>query len=606
MSQLNINSAPGSHTWLMLALQDVWKRLFADIPAPAFLLMDTHKDYPGDITLNIFPLAKLTRLSPEQAGEKIGTALLDLKVGVASWNVVKGFLNLEFTPERWAEILQGFDVLQEKKQLVANNPSRGDKVLVEFSSPNTNKPLHLGHLRNIFLGEALCRMLASNGFEVIRATLVNDRGIHICKSMQAWILEGNGETPQSSGIKGDHLVGKYYVRYETIFRAQVADLVSKGLSQEEAENSAPILLDVRKMLTQWEAGDESVLSVWRTMNGWVYEGFNATYQMLDIVFDKTYYESQTYLLGKSVVEEGLQKGLFFRKDNGSVWVDLKEWKLDEKLLLRGDGTSVYITQDIGTARLKFEDYGIQRSVYVIGNEQEHQMKALFAILKILSESYADGLFHLSYGMVELPSGKMKSREGTVVDADDLISEMIRMSEEKTQALGKTQGMEEAELQALYKRLGLGALRYFLLKVDPHKGMLFNPEESIDFKGNTGPFIQYSYARIQSLLRKAGALTLDITNPENLVLDESEKSLMRHLIKYGEALQIASTKDYDPGRIANYVFELASRFGRFYNEVPILKGDQEDLLKFRLSLCHKTGEVIQDALYHLGIEAPERM
>ncbi len=606
MSQLNINSAPGSHTWLMLALQDVWKRLFADIPAPAFLLMDTHKDYPGDITLNIFPLAKLTRLSPEQAGEKIGTALLDLKVGVASWNVVKGFLNLEFTPERWAEILQGFDVLQEKKQLVANNPSRGDKVLVEFSSPNTNKPLHLGHLRNIFLGEALCRMLASNGFEVIRATLVNDRGIHICKSMQAWILEGNGETPQSSGIKGDHLVGKYYVRYETIFRAQVADLVSKGLSQEDAENSAPILLEVRKMLTQWEAGDESVLSVWRTMNGWVYEGFNATYQMLDIVFDKTYYESQTYLLGKSVVEEGLQKGLFFRKDNGSVWVDLKEWKLDEKLLLRGDGTSVYITQDIGTARLKFEDYGIQRSVYVIGNEQEHQMKALFAILKILGESYADGLFHLSYGMVELPSGKMKSREGTVVDADDLISEMIRMSEEKTQALGKTQGMEEAELQALYKRLGLGALRYFLLKVDPHKGMLFNPEESIDFKGNTGPFIQYSYARIQSLLRKAGALTLDTTNPENLVLDASEKSLMRHLIKYGEALQIASTKDYDPGRIANYVFELASRFGRFYNEVPILKGDQEDLLKFRLSLCHKTGEVIQDALYHLGIEAPERM
>jgi arginyl-tRNA synthetase len=606
MSQLNINSAPGSHTWLMLALQDVWKRLFADIPAPAFLLMDTHKDYPGDITLNIFPLAKLTRLSPEQAGEKIGTALLDLKVGVASWNVVKGFLNLEFTPERWAEILQGFDVLQEKKQLVANNPSRGDKVLVEFSSPNTNKPLHLGHLRNIFLGEALCRMLASNGFEVIRATLVNDRGIHICKSMQAWILEGNGETPQSSGIKGDHLVGKYYVRYETIFRAQVADLVSKGLSQEDAENSAPILLDVRKMLTQWEAGDESVLAVWRTMNGWVYEGFNATYQMLDIVFDKTYYESQTYLLGKSVVEEGLQKGLFFRKDNGSVWVDLKEWKLDEKLLLRGDGTSVYITQDIGTARLKFEDYGIQRSVYVIGNEQEHQMKALFAILKILGESYADGLFHLSYGMVELPSGKMKSREGTVVDADDLISEMIRMSEEKTQALGKTQGMEEAELQALYKRLGLGALRYFLLKVDPHKGMLFNPEESIDFKGNTGPFIQYSYARIQSLLRKAGALTLDTTNPENLVLDASEKSLMRHLIKYGEALQIASTKDYDPGRIANYVFELASRFGRFYNEVPILKGDQEDLLKFRLSLCHKTGEVIQDALYHLGIEAPERM
>jgi arginyl-tRNA synthetase len=606
MNQLNINSAPGSHTWLMLALQDVWKRLFADIPAPAFLLMDTHKDYPGDITLNIFPLAKLTRLSPEQAGEKIGTALLDLKVGVASWNVVKGFLNLEFTPERWAEILQGFDVLQEKKQLVANNPSRGDKVLVEFSSPNTNKPLHLGHLRNIFLGEALCRMLASNGFEVIRATLVNDRGIHICKSMQAWILEGNGETPQSSGIKGDHLVGKYYVRYETIFRAQVADLVSKGLSQEDAENSAPILLEVRKMLTQWEAGDESVLSVWRTMNGWVYEGFNATYQMLDIVFDKTYYESQTYLLGKSVVEEGLQKGLFFRKDNGSVWVDLKEWKLDEKLLLRGDGTSVYITQDIGTARLKFEDYGIQRSVYVIGNEQEHQMKALFAILKILGESYADGLFHLSYGMVELPSGKMKSREGTVVDADDLISEMIRMSEEKTQALGKTQGMEEAELQALYKRLGLGALRYFLLKVDPHKGMLFNPEESIDFKGNTGPFIQYSYARIQSLLRKAGALTLDTTNPENLVLDASEKSLMRHLIKYGEALQIASTKDYDPGRIANYVFELASRFGRFYNEVPILKGDQEDLLKFRLSLCHKTGEVIQDALYHLGIEAPERM
>lgn len=602
----NTASSPGQHGWLLQAIQQFLNQQFPEASDYPILLLDTHRDFTGDITVNIFPIAKACKTAPDALGEAMGNALVQSDCGITDWNLVKGFLNLSFAPEVWVRYLQGFSASGEIAFLQQHNPASGQKVMVEFSSPNTNKPLHLGHLRNIFLGESLCRMLEANGFEVIRATLVNDRGIHICKSMQAWLLKGNGETPESSGIKGDHLVGKYYVRYEQLFRAQVAELMGQGKTKEEAEEQAPILGQVRQMLTQWEAGDEAVLEVWRTMNGWVLNGFDQTYARLGIHFDKTYFESQTYLLGKSVVEEGLQKGLFFKKDNGSVWVDLKNWKLDEKLLLRADGTSVYITQDLGTARLKNADYGINRSVYVIGNEQEHQMKALFAILSMLGEPYAEGLYHLSYGMVELPSGKMKSREGTVVDADDLISEMISMAEAKTKELGKTQGLNEAELNELYQTLGLGALRYFLLKVDPVKGMLFNPEESVDFKGNTGPFIQYSHARIQSLLGKAGLGNNFPLTAEHLVLADSEKMLLRHLIKFREAVQIMSTKDYDPGKIANYVFELASRFGRFYSEVPVLKADQESQLHFRLALCHKTGEVIRESLKLLGIGAPERM
>lgn len=605
MHQTNEQTS-GLNEWLVESIKKVINSRFPEISAYPVLLMDTHKDFIGDLTLNIFPIAKAGKSNPEQAGELIGKGLVEAGCGIESWNVVKGFLNLSFTTERWTEILREYNLESEKEAVCKTNPAFGEKVMVEFSSPNTNKPLHLGHLRNIFLGESLCRLLEINGFQVIRATLVNDRGVHICKSMLAWMREGKGETPESSGIKGDHLVGKYYVRYEKLFREEVKQLVEQGRSQEQAEAEAPILAEVRNMLTQWEAGDETVLSVWRTMNGWVFKGFDETYKNLEIQFDKTYYESETYLLGKEVVEEGLQKGIFFRKDNGSIWVDLKEWKLDEKLVLRADGTSVYITQDIGTARLKFEDYAIDRSVYVIGNEQEHQMKALFAILKLLGEPYAEGLYHLSYGMVELPSGKMKSREGTVVDADDLIAEMISMAEEKTLALGKTQGLEDSDLKVLYKTLGLGALKYFLLKVDPHKGMLFNPEESVDFKGNTGPFIQYSFARIQSLLRKANYIHSDALSSEGLEITEAEKYLMRHLIKFREALQILSTKDYDPGKIANYVYELASRFGRFYNEVPVLKVENENQLRFRLALCEKTGAIIQECLYLLGIQAPARM
>lgn len=605
MSQI-IPQTSGLNDWLISSIEDCVQSLFPEIGDFPILILDTHRDFQGDITLNIFPVAKAAKMPPEKMGEIIGNSLLAANCGIAAWNVVKGFLNLTYTTERWATTLMEFDVQYELTALQLGNPFAGEKVLVEFSSPNTNKPLHLGHLRNIFLGESLCRMLEANGFEVIRATLVNDRGVHICKSMLAWMKEGQGETPESSGIKGDHLVGKYYVRYEKLFREEVRQLVESGKTQEEAEAQAPILAEVRTMLTQWEAGDESVLSIWRTMNGWVLKGFEETYNRLNIHFDKTYYESQTYLLGKEVVEQGLQKGLFFHKENGSIWVDLKQWKLDEKLLLRADGTSVYITQDLGTARLKFEDFNIDRSVYVIGNEQEHQMKALFAILTILGESYSDGLYHLSYGMVELPSGKMKSREGTVVDADDLMNEMIQMAEEKTLALGKTQGFSEEELHSLYQTLGLGALRYFLLKVDPVKGMLFNPEESVDFKGNTGPFIQYSFARIQSLIRKAGLPNVDDFSRVGLELSDSERFLMCHLIKFREAIQILSTKDYDPGRIANYVYELASRFGRFYNEVPVLKVDNENQLKFRVALCYKTGTIIQECLRLLGINAPERM
>lgn len=605
MNQINIQTE-GLNGWLIDSINNFIKSKYPEISSYQILLMDTHKDFAGDITLNTFPIAKACKISPELMGETIGKGLIEADCGIESWNVVKGFLNLSFTTERWTEILQGFSLTREKDSVRKSNPAIGERVMVEFSSPNTNKPLHLGHLRNIFLGESLCRLMEANGFEVIRATLVNDRGVHICKSMLAWMREGQGETPESSGVKGDHLVGKYYVRYEKLFREEVKQLIEQGRTQEQAEAEAPILAEVRNMLNQWEAGNEEVLSVWRTMNGWVFKGFDETYKNLEIQFDKTYYESETYLLGKEVVEEGLQKGIFFRKENGSIWVDLKEWKLDEKLVLRADGTSVYITQDIGTARLKFEEYKIDRSVYVIGNEQEHQMKALFAILKLLGESYAEGLYHLSYGMVELPSGKMKSREGTVVDADDLIAEMISMAEEKTLALGKTQGLEDSDLKVLYKTLGLGALKYFLLKVDPHKGMLFNPEESVDFKGNTGPFIQYSFARIQSLLRKANYTQSDTLNPEGLEITEAEKYLMRHLIKFRDALQIQSTKDYDPGKIANFVYELASRFGRFYNEVPVLKVENENQLRFRLALCEKTGAIIQECLYLLGIQAPTRM
>jgi arginyl-tRNA synthetase len=591
-------------SWLNACILTILKDEFG-IEGIQLQVSETPDHFEGNLTVNVFPIVKLSKLSPEATGKVIGEAILKDTLHFASYNVIKGFLNITLTDLRWAEYLQSFDVKTELSAIQSSVPE-DNIVMVEYSSPNTNKPLHLGHLRNIFLGESLCRMLEVNGFQVIRATLVNDRGVHICKSMLAWIRTGNGETPESSGIKGDHLVGKYYVAYEKLYRAEVQTLMEAGVSKEEAEKQAPIQQAVQNMLAAWEAGDESVLQVWRTMNGWVYAGFEQTYKRLGIQFDRSYYESNTYLLGKEVVEEGLQKGIFYTKENGSIWADLNAYKLDEKLVLRADGTSVYITQDLGTARLKHAEYGVHRSIYVIGNEQEHQMKALFAILELLGESYAKGLYHLSYGMVELPSGKMKSREGTVVDADDLIAGMVSIAKEKTLALGKAGDESAAELEALYEILGIGALRYFLLKVDPKKGMLFDPEESIDFKGNTAPFIQYSFARIQSLLRKANATGEVSFQQDSVQLAAAETALLIQLSMFRNAIKIETHHDYDPGRIANYVYEVASRFSRFYNEIPVLKSDNANQIAFRLQLCKKTADVIQCCLSILGIEAPVKM
>lgn len=590
--------------WLHAHIASVVEETFG-ITGFQLQVSETPAHFEGDLTVNVFPLVKQSKLAPEETGKVIGEKLIEDTLHFQSYNVIKGFLNIKLTEYKWAEYLQAFTIESELAALKHSAPN--DRVvMVEYSSPNTNKPLHLGHLRNIFLGESLCRMLEINGFNVIRATLINDRGVHICKSMLAWMRKGEGATPDSTGMKGDHFVGKYYVEFETLYRAEVQELIHQGLTKEEAEKQAPIQQEVQEMLSAWEASDENILQVWRTMNGWVYSGFDQTYNRLGIRFDKSYYESETYLLGKAVVEEGLAKGVFYTKDNGSVWADLTAYKLDEKLVLRSDGTSVYITQDLGTARLKHADFGVNRSIYVIGNEQEHQMKALFAILEMLGEPYAKGLFHLSYGMVELPTGKMKSREGTVVDADDLIDTMVSIAKEKTLALGKANEESEAELNQLYDTLGIGALRYFLLKVDPKKGMLFDPEESIDFKGNTAPFIQYSYARIQSLLRKAGKSGLEPFQMDKLMLDPAERGLLIQLSMFRTAVKIENQQDYDPGRIANYVYELASRFSRFYNEIPVLKSENEDQINFRLNLCRKTADVIQSCLRILGIESPEKM
>lgn len=599
-----MNSILTATQWLHAHIAKVVEEAFG-ISGVQLQISETPEHFEGDLTANIFPLVKLSKLSPEDTGKAIGESLIRDTLHFQSYNVIKGFLNIKLTDYTWAEYIQGFGI--ENELVALNHSAPKDRVvMVEFSSPNTNKPLHLGHLRNIFLGESLCRMLEVNGFNVIRATLVNDRGVHICKSMLAWMRMGKGATPESIGMKGDHFVGKYYVEFERLYRAEVQELIEQGLPKTEAEKQAPIQLDVQKMLSEWEAGDENILQVWRTMNGWVYSGFDQTYDRLGIRFDKSYYESETYLLGKAVVEEGLAKGVFFTKDNGSVWADLTAYKLDEKLVLRADGTSVYITQDLGTARLKHADFGVDRSIYVIGNEQEHQMKALFAILEMLGEPYAKGLFHLSYGMVELPSGKMKSREGTVVDADDLIEAMVLIAKEKTQALGKANEESEAELNQLYDTLGIGALRYYLLKVDPKKGMLFDPEESIDFKGNTAPFIQYSFARIQSLLRKAGKSGSEEFQMDKVMLAPAERALLIQLSLFRTAVKVENQQDYDPGRIANYVYELASRFSRFYNEIPVLKSDNEDQVHFRLNLCKKTADVIRKCLHILGIDSPEKM
>ena len=564
------------------------------------VLEPTKSDFIGDFTVVVFPYTKGSKKSPEITATEIGDYLLANLSVVSSFNVIKGFLNITIHSSYWIDFVSnnysipqfGFAETQSKQ-----------KVLVEYSSPNTNKPLHLGHVRNNLLGFSVAQILKANGYQVATCNLVNDRGIHICKSMYAWMQYGQGETPQSSGLKGDHLVGKYYVLFDKQYKAEQKELIAQGMSEVDAAKMAPSIIAAQEMLLKWETGDTEIVRIWKTMNSWVYEGFNSSYAKMGVSFDRFYYESNTYLLGKEIVQEGIAKNVFFQKDDGSVWIDLTDDGLDQKLLLRGDGTSVYITQDIGTAELKYQDFGCDRSIYVVGNEQDYHFKVLQLICKKLGKSYAEGIYHLSYGMVELPHGKMKSREGTVVDADDLIAEMILAAEETTKALGKTDGLSEIELAELYHTIGLGALKYFLLKVDPRKKMMFNPEESIDFQGNTGPFIQYTYARIKSILRNAQAS--NISNTAGVELHPLESDLIQIVYRYPDVITTAAN-DLSPGLIANYVYELAKTFSHFYHECPIIKEQDELKRNLRLQLCTLTSNVIQSGFGLLGIAVPEKM
>jgi arginyl-tRNA synthetase len=586
-------------------ISNAFGELFDHQVAPSTLnLQPTRKEFQGTYTFVLFSYGKITRLSPEESGQRIGEYLKSQYDFVRDFNVVKGFLNISVNESSWLKVFENI-VLDPNHGLHA---PKDQKIMVEYSSPNTNKPLHLGHLRNNFLGYSISEILKANGYEVIRANLVNDRGIHICKSMVAYRRWGNGETPETSGLKGDHLAGKYYVRFDQEYKKEIAALVEQGLGEEEAKKTAPLIQEAQNMLFQWEAGEQEVVQLWKTMNSWVYQGFATTYKTMGVEFDQFYYESDTYLLGKDIVDEGLDKGVFFKKDDGSVWVDLTAEGLEEKLVLRADGTSVYITQDMGTADLKFKDFQIDRSVYVVGNEQDYHFEVLFKILKKLDRPYGQGLFHLSYGMVDLPSGKMKSREGTVVDADDLMQEMVDTAAAHTKELGKIEGFDEEQAQKLYVMLGMGALKYFLLKVDPKKRMLFNPQESIEFQGNTGPFIQYSHARISSILRKASQIGMDLSVEgfKGLsALEETEIQLIFLLNDYGNKIAQAGV-DLSPSIIAQYLFDLAKEYNRFYAELPIFNETNEKAQAFRISLSAQVARTIKSGMKLLGIEVPEKM
>ncbi|GMQ24068.1 arginine--tRNA ligase [Algoriphagus sp. oki45] len=586
---------------IQLAFQNIFNH---DLPLEQISLSPTKKEFEGSFTFVVFPFLKISQTTPENTAKAIGEYLKSNLDEVNDYNVVKGFLNLVLNESTWIDLFQKLHSNPKLGQF----PSKGQKVMVEYSSPNTNKPLHLGHLRNNFLGFAVAEILKANGYEVIKANLVNDRGIHICKSMVAYQHFGNGETPESSGLKGDHLAGKYYVLFDQEYKKQIKELVEKGNSEEEAKKTAPILLEAQDMLRKWEMGDQEVVDLWKKMNSWVYAGFDATYKKMGVDFDKYYYESDTYLLGKDIVEEGLAKGVFFKKENGSVWVDLTDEGLDEKLVLRGDGTSVYITQDMGTADLKYKDFQIDKSVYVVGNEQDYHFDVLFKIMRKLGRSYGPGLYHLSYGMVDLPTGKMKSREGTVVDADDLIDEMIETAEHHTKELGKIEGFNEEQAKELYEILGLGALKFFLLKVDPKKRMLFNPQESIEFQGYTGPFVQYSHARIAAILRKADQIGVnygkaDFSDIKDLA--ESEVALIQLLSEFDRKIQLAAD-DYSPAVIAQYLFDLAKEYNRFYADLPIFHEKESALVEFRVALSALTAKTIKRGMSLLGIQVPERM
>ncbi len=576
--------------------------LYGELSGEQLQLQKTRKEFEGDYTLVVFPLLKRSRKNPEMTATEIGEHVVAHTPEISGFNVIKGFLNLSLDASFWAD--RFVEMLADEHYGEA--APTGRTMMIEYSSPNTNKPLHLGHIRNNLLGYSVAEILKANGHTVIKANLVNDRGIHICKSMLAWKLYGGGETPESSGMKGDHLVGKYYVEFDKHYKAQIKELVAGGMSEEEAKKQAPDMLQAQEMLRKWEMGDEEVRSLWTTMNGWVYDGFDVTYKALGVDFDKVYYESQTYLLGKSLVEEGLAKEVFYRRADNSVWIDLTGDGLDEKLLLRGDGTSVYMTQDLGTAFRRFEDNKLDDMIYVVGNEQNYHFQVLKLVLKKLGYAeWSDHITHLSYGMVELPEGKMKSREGTVVDADDLIADMVQTAREMSAELGKLDGCTEEEAEAVSTMVGLGALKYFILKVDPKKTMLFDPRESIDFNGNTGPFIQYTHARICSVLRKAAEQGIDFTGKADAAMIPEEIELVKMLADY-PATVAAAGENFAPSMIGAYIYELAKSFNGYYHDHSILREENVEVRKLRLQIAKQVATVIRKGMRLLGIEVPERM
>ena len=577
-----------------------------DVAADTIVPQTTKKEFEGNLTVVVFPFLRASKKSPEATATEIGDYLVEHCEAVKTYNVVKGFLNITIEPKFWLTVFAHLDLMKEYgfKEETPESPL----VMIEYSSPNTNKPLHLGHIRNNLLGFSLSRILKANGNKVVKTNIVNDRGIHICKSMLAWQKWGNGDTPESVGKKGDHLIGDYYVAFDRHYKAEVTELMEKNpnMTKEEAEAASPLMQQARDMLRRWEAGDEEIRSLWRTMNSWVYAGFDETYKRLGVDFDKIYYESETYLEGKEKVLEGLEKGIMYRKEDGSVWADLTDAGLDHKLLLRSDGTSVYMTQDIGTAKLRYQDYPIDKMIYVVGNEQNYHFQVLSLLLDRLGFKWGKDLVHFSYGMVELPEGKMKSREGTVVDADDLMDEMVDNAKKTSEELGKLDGMPKEEADKIAEIIGLGALKYFILKVDPRKNMTFNPKESIDFNGNTGPFIQYTYARIQSVLRKAAEAGIERTfDPEKVTLGDKEIALIQRLADFADIVTEAG-RNYSPALIANYAYDLVKEYNQFYHDYQIMRESDQNVRAFRLNLSEAVGNAVRRAFWMLGIDVPERM
>ena len=591
---------------LQKAVSEALKNLYnIDTPAENVVLQKTKKEFSGDYTIVVFPFVKQARKSPEMVAGELGEAVKSMLEEVSDYNVIKGFLNFTVSDGYWTSYA---DSISTDTHLGMTAPNPNDApVVIEYSSPNTNKPLHLGHIRNNLLGWSVSQLLTANGRNVKKVNLVNDRGIHICKSMLAWLRFGNGETPESSGLKGDHLVGKYYVEFDKHYKAEIKELMDKGVEEEQAKKEAPLMIEAQKMLKRWEEGDKEIRALWEKMNSWVYAGFDETYRKMGVGFDKIYYESNTYLLGKELVQKGLDMGVLYRKEDGSVWCDLTDAGLDQKLLLRKDGTSVYMTQDLGTALLRQQEFGADQLIYVVGNEQDYHFQVLKIVLSRLGFDWADKVYHLSYGMVELPNGKMKSREGSVVDADDLIEEMEKTAEEMCRDRGKNDDMTPEQLKELYHILALGALKYFILKVDPTKTMLFNPAESIDFNGNTGPFIQYTYARIRSIIRKAiGEKGIDLNaNPKDVVLNDKEREVIKLLHDISSTVSQAAAS-FSPAMIANYTYDLAKAFNSFYQDTPILRESDTNRMLFLVKLCNAVSLAIKNMMLILGIEVPERM